>query len=431
MHNTFAKSSLTICGPGARNTTTGFLHPRPVSAVPPCRLTVTPQKGSGPTEVYLELVDPGACATYGLPRVEQSSPLSTRAWIVQERFLSPRTLYFGTSQMYLECRTERTWEVIRTANVTVMDVDRRSKRDIHFTEDAKKNLDIWYNLVELYSKRNLTNESDRLPALSGLASRMHHFSNLTYLAGLWDEDLFHGLHWHVVIWNGGPFDPKSANIALHKPPSWSWASCDREISFYSKGGRSKVDSQDLRIIESLARSTDQNPFGEVLSSRLVVHGRLKKASVRRRPQEKPDDFWIQHAGEPTTDFYIVTDETNENEIAGLFIDDGSGEILKHCDTQCYEDIWCLLLGFHHIPPVEGGLSDALMFNVQTKYWTALALVPVGSNVFRRVGFIVSRNFSDDASFGFGDPEQLSTASRLKREAELWFQDSVAEEVSII
>lgn len=31
------------------------------------------------------------------------SPLAKRAWFLQERFLAPRTLYFGASQVYWEC----------------------------------------------------------------------------------------------------------------------------------------------------------------------------------------------------------------------------------------------------------------------------------------------------------------------------------------
>jgi hypothetical protein len=33
------------------------------------------------------------------------SPLSRRGWCLQERVLTPRTLHFGTEQMFWECRT--------------------------------------------------------------------------------------------------------------------------------------------------------------------------------------------------------------------------------------------------------------------------------------------------------------------------------------
>ena len=33
------------------------------------------------------------------------APVNTRAWVVQERLLAPRTLHFGRDQLFWECRT--------------------------------------------------------------------------------------------------------------------------------------------------------------------------------------------------------------------------------------------------------------------------------------------------------------------------------------
>ena len=46
-----------------------------------------------------------------------------------------------------------------------------------------------------YSKRNITYESDRLPAISGLARYMQSTGAGEYLAGMWKEDFWESLLW--------------------------------------------------------------------------------------------------------------------------------------------------------------------------------------------------------------------------------------------
>jgi hypothetical protein len=58
-------------------------------------------------------------------------------------------------------------------------------------------LDLWYKLVENYSQRDLTEHSDALPALSGLASAFHGLRGTRYLAGLWESDMQLGLLWRA------------------------------------------------------------------------------------------------------------------------------------------------------------------------------------------------------------------------------------------
>jgi hypothetical protein len=47
---------------------------------------------------------------------------------------------------------------------------------------------MWDELVRLYSLRKLTYITDKLPALSGVASRVHQLTQSRYLAGLWEDN---------------------------------------------------------------------------------------------------------------------------------------------------------------------------------------------------------------------------------------------------
>lgn len=57
----------------------------------------------------------------------------------------------------------------------------------------------WYRMVETYTKRQLTEGTDKLPALSGVARRFSAaLCNDAYVGGLWENDLPAGLMWSAM-----------------------------------------------------------------------------------------------------------------------------------------------------------------------------------------------------------------------------------------
>ena len=56
----------------------------------------------------------------------------------------------------------------------------------------------WLQIVEDYTKRNLTFESDRLPALQGLAQYVIGLTRDEYLFGLWKGSPDLGLLWRTA-----------------------------------------------------------------------------------------------------------------------------------------------------------------------------------------------------------------------------------------
>jgi hypothetical protein len=82
-----------------------------------------------------------------------------------------------------------------------------------------------------YSPRQLTFPSDKLPAISGLASKFHGIAEACnrgsrYLAGLWEKDLMMELSWRLDT-KQESFHPIPRE---YRAPSWSWASVDGPIS---------------------------------------------------------------------------------------------------------------------------------------------------------------------------------------------------------
>lgn len=173
----------------------------------------------------------------------QGSPLSTRAWVLQERELSQRTIHFAKRQLLWECQelkatAQLSWEEEKQSTPELQFApwamtNKRSEnvdRDDGLKRSPKHTLyhrERWYQLVEDYASRTLSYESDKLIALSGLAK--HHqevFPESEYLAGIWSAHLPAALLWQTV-------DKDATGYKTYIAPSWSWASVKGRISYVS------------------------------------------------------------------------------------------------------------------------------------------------------------------------------------------------------
>ncbi|KAI1385897.1 heterokaryon incompatibility protein-domain-containing protein [Hypoxylon trugodes] len=181
----------------------------------------------------------------------EEAPLNTRAWVLQERILAPRQIHCGREQLLWECPQLTACEAFPFAMETqelphfedpkmesplklssklqelVFELEKtpshhngaaletriaRLKDDLHQT---------WPSIVKTYSSRHLTNKSDRLVALYGVACRIQNVLKDEYVAGLWRSQLPWQLLWQARERGGSTL----YNIG----PSWSWASLDGMI----------------------------------------------------------------------------------------------------------------------------------------------------------------------------------------------------------
>lgn len=186
-------------------------------------------------------------------------PLLTRGWTFQERLLSPRVVHFCEREVVWECNghsvcecragatpntAKQFSELLQSplADQRTSVLPRRSRWNLRAKMIAKTTkfrqsrlsvtdrnglADEWHQIVAQYSALRLTKESDRLPALSGLAQRVSpHFG--TYLAGLWSETTVQDLMWRVNNLNAEHRRP-----ATYQGPSWSWVSVAGAVSYWS------------------------------------------------------------------------------------------------------------------------------------------------------------------------------------------------------
>lgn len=55
--------------------------------------------------------------------------------------------------------------------------------------------DRWYGILDMYSSMDISYDSDRLPALSGLAKRFQEFGCGDYVAGIWRQSVLDDIGW--------------------------------------------------------------------------------------------------------------------------------------------------------------------------------------------------------------------------------------------
>lgn len=101
-----------------------------------------------------------------------------------------------------------------------------------------------------YGPRKLTRASDKLPAISGIASLYEENIGGEYLAGLWKNNLIEGLAWQSLGWR---------RVSEKRAPSWSWASGDG----IPASGQTVDYTEIAEILDAKVVRKGNNPFGEV------------------------------------------------------------------------------------------------------------------------------------------------------------------------
>ncbi|PQE23112.1 heterokaryon incompatibility protein [Rutstroemia sp. NJR-2017a WRK4] len=136
------------------------------------------------------------------PESISDTPLAKRAWALQERLLSPRSIHFTRTGLAWECKTG-------TANEISPQLLERKVTAAN-----------WHEIVNLYTKAQLSHASDKLVAISGIARALLDRDTGGYLAGLWRNGLVTQLPWRCVNFQ---------TPSVYRAPSWSWAAVEGEV----------------------------------------------------------------------------------------------------------------------------------------------------------------------------------------------------------
>ena len=236
--------------------------------------------------------------------------ISERAWCFQEKLLASRCLIFSRDEVVWECRSccrcqcrgEQEHFSVGTASDFPRPMQRYQQMLLplvdqtltafaqlpfarhepvqlggtpkHFA-NAEEAYSFWGTAVENYSQRALSEKTDRLPAISAVASVIAEAigdpTGESYLAGLWRGDLLAGLAWIA----------RRSQPRTHQgyiAPTWSWASLPGG-AWYPDRTRHWRGADQAKVVNASTVLKDFGPSGglygpmsEVADGAIVLSG---------------------------------------------------------------------------------------------------------------------------------------------------------------
>ena len=245
MMQVYRHCTLNLSAQDSKNSSEGLFFPHTMKDVKPL---VWQSKCEGTADRFFYL-----CLTAFWDDKVNGGILSSRAWVMQERLLAPRVLHFGKRQLFWECQELRGCEsapggvgsgmpsefippnlpkqialgwdfAYKNFEPKERGLSNRGLWSLPIGNDPLDIFDhIWKELVSTYSRCSLTNSSDKLIAISGLAQTLRLEYGGEYCAGLWKSMMIGQLTWEVQ---------KGAKRShVYRAPSWSWASIDGAVRF--------------------------------------------------------------------------------------------------------------------------------------------------------------------------------------------------------
>lgn len=421
MATIYRDATVTVSAMSSRGSSTGILHPIQdgTASAPmprPVRLRIYAKNDDNNNNNDDTEVTVGMKETHeeNLRGLDISSPLTSRGWTLQESILSPRHLFYGTRQIYWRCpHGFLSADGLPSGNVfpseSYYDISSVLYSEILRNPHDRKAADIeavlldYYELVQAYSHRTLTFDSDKLPAFSGLAQRLHPRLGGDYLAGIWTADFRRGLVWYS--------ETKSCrHVKPYRAPSWSWAVTNQPTCFRKDVWPS--NGLEMQLVEhAVTHRNRSNPYGEIEGAHIVVRARTRPlvrseqvvyantvTEASRIGFGYPDEPLI-HDDKPELDidsitslFVVVAEDGTEFllELRSTYVDEPDGGDSLHIDPGAWmEGEYAAVLVHTNAGNAEEGMNSfAEGLLVQR---VSGQCVDSDDELYERVGYLVLHN----------------------------------------
>jgi len=219
-----------------------------------------------------------------------NAPLNKRAWVLQERIMSPRTLHFCHNQVVFECcgaQCSERWPEVSVPLLVNNSFQHYPLESAWAGLNAPSYLSsttpmrFWesMNIIKYYPTMQLTMEGDRLIALSGIARAVQsHLGGQKYVAGFWSTDLLFQPLWRcrdrATVGDG-------ADTAGFAAPSWSWISARSRIddNYPIPARYDKKSTQTLVELLRYETTPIDDPLGQITDGFIKVQGKIAKGLI--------------------------------------------------------------------------------------------------------------------------------------------------------
>lgn len=204
-------------------------------------------------------------------------PLNYRAWVAQERILSPAVLHFTPEHVWWECSRLIANEGFSPCRDYWQDIEDNPSGAIRSLNTESNREDIysfWRNFISYYAGAEMTFEQDRLPAAAGIAGVIGELLDDNLIAGIWEGDLIRSL---VMARDATVSSIPSAKLA----PSWSWVSFKAKTTLMSwRASRVEpLKGVQIQVLSNIPEfKSDLQP---AFIQRTGVHGLAIRGPLRR------------------------------------------------------------------------------------------------------------------------------------------------------
>jgi hypothetical protein len=212
--------------------------------------------------------------------------LNTRGWTFQERLLAPRTLHYSPAELAWECGTQLCFEsslapliLARIEDAYKTQFFGNTKSNVQGAKGERMDNTYrstqWDSMVSSFTHRKLSYESDRLPAISGLAKLLKIGPDDEYVCGLWRNTLARELLWEAeshATQNGTALSRRQEQF---QAPSWSWASVTGPIALRRHTEQYQENWKEVVYVLNVSYAlATLNLFGPVTHGYLTLRGSL-------------------------------------------------------------------------------------------------------------------------------------------------------------
>jgi hypothetical protein len=305
-------------------------------------------------------------------------PLLGRAWVLQERYLSSRVVYFVEQELIWECLETETcqcqdkdaafWR--KSTNKAILSSYDYASYGVATCPERKK---LWLLIIEEYSKQHLTFQRDIFPAIQGIAKRLHRNCAATSYAGMWSSDFHLNMLWETTS------PQETVRPDVWRAPSWSWASVVGRVAWAYK-----LHTRDMRPIAHLVdistTPVGEDSLGELEAGFIRMSGPCVPASLHRND----------------TVFRVVFEGQSEYLLCNVDYLIPFPEISPPAVMECYEqqlffgkgrDVWTVVQGYENVILIWIGevLIDG---GENVKECLALRSIDAEQHTYERFGIVV-------------------------------------------
>jgi hypothetical protein len=236
----------------------------------------------------------------------------------------------------------------------------------------------WKRIVQQYSDTQLTNVTDKLVALSGLAKRMKVILNDDYVAGIWRKALPEQLFWTVTTdytYSSVTHDEVFPHPTTYIAPTWSWASVNDVVWF---GSHFHWENQ-VSVVDVKLEYSSSDPTGAITSGYLDLKGWLRPISFTRKLEDGDDEDRVlgQMSGPMSSGDGCWTDSDD----LGLNVHLDSLQRLHEAEKQT-GSFYCMMGGTNVHPEVS------------ILYTMLLKTVDQAQGVYERIGIATIHCYDD-------------------------------------